>query len=660
MPSNPSRLLVPPPVAVGLLLLVGVAGWAWMRASAPTTTPSTESAGVIPLGEATRTGTAVPLAAPAPELRDGCTYLVRLPHLAAVSDKGLADHAGLFDASPLLVFEDDRPLTPHARGGDCDGGFAHGPLGLFVRPADRDASAHTYTVQGTADLDAHPRRGPQGPSRVLYAYPGTTLTIPMPVAWRSDWGPPTVRLAAVTSQADAPAVLAWHGEQVPVPGINGPVRASLTPTATGAGDLTLTVPADGPLVVVHDLIVGTGPSATAVVGTEVGLRPPEASAADAPTGPQAAVSRVGKVPVTPLAALPSGDAGTCRYVLDRPDLEALSDLRLYERYGYVSASPVRVLQDGRPLAAHDRGEGCTGAIAHPPQGLVIRPDGPGSDRSTFALTYDPSPFQVVEVRGATKAALSWVYPGTTVQWDLPEPLRDGEHEVVLDVVAEGGTSPATVQQGPHTATLAPRAGEARVAVLGPHEGPWRISLTSPADGPIVLVRDLDSRPVLEPLAAPSPPSDDGWPMTLEGPGAWLPFLRDAADATVAVTTLPGDRPALTLSATTAAPGSRLCSAFRPATGDVTVQADVQVHALTPGDRAWMTASVEDAWQDAQGAHLEIDGKAPSTRFPLTEVGPLTTRTWVFPHPPGGAQVRLCVRFAQATGRITIGDVRVVE
>ncbi len=495
MSAPTDRLLLPPwALATGLVALTA-AGWGWYRLAQPQPkladlSPTEAPTGAVPLGTPVRTGEPAPVVVSAPDARGACTWLLRAPELAAVSDKGLMDHLGFLDASPLRVWRGEEALTVHTRGGDCDGGAAHGPLGVFVRPVDGDGSG-PWRVQWTDTLEARPRRGPQGPQPLLWVVPGTTLTLPVEAGWSPSWGEPVVNLAGVASASAASVVLTWGDATVAIGGVGGPVRATLTGAPGAAASvLTITSPADGPALAISDLVVGLGPAATAVVGTLVGATAPLATDSAAAAGPQAVVTRAGSPPRSPVA-LGSVDA-KCRAVIKRPDLEPVSDLRLFERFGWISASPVVVLEDGVALASHDRGEGCTGAIAHPPQGLVVRPSN-GGEGHAYAIGWTEDVELKVGTKGQGKARIVWAVPGASTTWTFPAPLAEAPHDVVLDLVAFDGQVPGVLRQGDHEVSVA--AGqEQRVAIPGPTEpGPFHITLVLPEAGPPVVVRGVEPR-----------------------------------------------------------------------------------------------------------------------------------------------------------------------
>lgn len=496
MPSSSDRLLLPPwAVAAGLAALAA-AGWGWYRLAQPTprladVAPELAPTGVIPVGEPLRSGVPATIAAEAPEARGACTWLLRNPDLGAVSDKGLMDATGFLDASPLRVWRGDVALTMHDRSGDCDGGAAHGPLGVFVRPADGVVDG-AWSVRWSDEVLTHPRRGPRGPQPLLWAVPGTTLDIPVTAAWSPRWGEPVVRLAGVATRASSPATLAWGDTTVSVTGVGGAFRAELrAPLPREPSTITLRVPADGPALAITDLVVGDGPAAHAVVGSVEGVTTPLAGAGSAALGPVAVVTRAGTPPRAPVS-LGEPD-GACRVVLKRPDLEPLSDLRLFERYGWISASPVAVLEDGQPLTAHDRGEGCAGAFSHPPQGLVVRPRDRGQGHA-YAVGWMPDVEVEVATKGQGKARLTWAVPGSTTTWTWEAPLAEGPHDVVLDLVALGGAVEARASLGEASVAVPPGA-EQRIALPGPPgQGAFTLSLTVPEDGPAIVVRAIEARP----------------------------------------------------------------------------------------------------------------------------------------------------------------------
>lgn len=487
------RLLLPPwavAVAVATIAIAGISVYVVSLPPGPREAPTLQpeaATGAIPVGAPRRTGTPAPIPVGEPVERGPCTWLLRAPQLAALSDKGLLDHAGLLDASPVEVLRGDAPLRPHARGSSCDDGAAHGPLGVFVRPADGQPTG-PWTLRWSAEVRTEVRAGAKGQRPVLWVAPGTTLEIPVDAAWNPAWGAAVVRLAGVASEARGAATLSWGGATAEVRGTGGPLRATVTGAGLDAPSvITVTSPADGPGLALTDVVVGDGPGAVAAVGTLAGATAPlpEGAAGD---GPRATVTRNREPTPEPLT-LGKADAG-CRHTVRRPDLEPLSDLRLFERFGWIGASPFVVHEDGQPLVAHDRGEGCTGASAHPPTALVVRPTGT-ADGKAYTLGWGPPEVELA-TKGQGHARVGWAVPGTITAWTYPAPLVAEPHEVVVDLVAFGGSG-ATVGLGDDRRPVAADA-EARVALPGPASGPWSVTIEVPAGGSPVAVRGIEARP----------------------------------------------------------------------------------------------------------------------------------------------------------------------
>lgn len=485
------RLLIPRwALGVGLGVAV-VVGAVWVRQVLPGAgaAPGAAAVGTIPFGAPSWSGDAAPIDAPKPELRSGCAWLIRLPELGALSDKGMMDHSGFLNASPLQVLRDGKALTVHARGDACDDGAAHTTLGVLVRTT-ADVAGATWTVRWSPELQVLGNRGKAGAHPLWFVFPGMTLELPLPATWDRAWGPPVVNLAAVATKAAQGATITWGSGQADVPAGDGPVQVRLVGDAQ-AHSLVLHVPADGPALAIHDLAIGEGAAATAILGTVLGATTPATSDDAAVDALAPKVSRAG-VPVRTPLTLGKREAA-CRHVVKRPELEGVSDLRLFERYELIDASPVVIWEDDRPLKPHDRGNDCTGAFAHAPNGLVVRP---ALDPTThrYAIGFDDAAQAVVGARGGARATLWWGLPGTTLTWTWKAPLLAGPHDLIVDLVSVGGGSAATLRVGDAVVSLAPDGGERRAPIAGPATADtWTMTLEVPVDGPIVLVRGVEGR-----------------------------------------------------------------------------------------------------------------------------------------------------------------------
>lgn len=471
-------------VALGALSLVAL-GLAWVRS------PGALSAEVpppprFPLAPPAWTGAASPLVTPAPESRGGCLYLFRMPTLEALSDKGMMDHAGFHNASPLELWRDGAPLAVHQRGDACDDGAAHTPGGMAVRTMT-GIGASTWDLRWSATaLDRQREDG--AARRVWYVFPGIMLELRTLGRWDDAWGPPVVNLAAVAAGSETPAVLGWGGARADISGANGPVQVRMEGDPTGQA-VWIKVPTNGPALAIHDLAIGEGETATVALGTLSRATGAE-SASTLPFQNLPRATRTGTPQRSPARLGPADEA--CRRLVPRPDLGPISDLRLFESYNLVSASPVVVMEDEHPLTPHDRGTGCTGAFAHAPAALAVRP-ARDPMMHKYTVSFDPAPEVAVTVRGGTKTTLWWGLPATTLSLTWAAPLVEGPHEVVVDLLVTGGSRPATLRVGGEERRIAAGSGPQQVVVHVAGTAPWTLDLEVPTDGPVVLVREVTAR-----------------------------------------------------------------------------------------------------------------------------------------------------------------------
>jgi hypothetical protein len=482
------RLLIP-----GWVLVVGAAlamagGALWVRHALPESLGAAQAAPRLAMGSPRWSGTPAPIVTPVPELRGGCTWLFRAPELGALSDKGLMDHSGFLNASPLELLRGANVLAAHQRGDACDNGTAHTTLGMSVRVVG-DVHASTWTLRWSSATEVMANRGKQGPQPLWYVVPGMTVELPIEGAWDPAWGKPVVNLAAVATHAAHPATLSWGAASADIPAGDGPVQVRLLGDPSGRV-VVIHVPTDGPALAIHDLAFGEGEQASVALGTLAGATTPAVAAADTTEGVPT-VTREGAPVRTPVKLGPKGK--DCHYLVRLPQWEGLSDLRLFERYDLINGSPLVVWEGDALLVPHDRGGGCTGAFAHAADSLVIRP---ALDPEThgYVVGFDAAAEVVVDGRGGVRTTLWWGLPGTTLTWAWDAPLGPAPHALTVDLVSFGGTSPALLRSGEATLQIAPASGSQRTPIEGPvADGPWTLSLTVPDDGPVVMVRGVEPR-----------------------------------------------------------------------------------------------------------------------------------------------------------------------
>lgn len=215
------------------------------------------------------------------------------------------------------------------------------------------------------------------------------------------------------------------------------------------------------------------------------------------------VERSGQAPQLPSPGAPERRENTaCGYRFAVPWLEALSDQGL-EMAGAGRASPLRVLQDGRPLTPHAGPlafeRNCKGAFRHQPRFVFFSPPD-AVDNVGGAWTLQLS--DEVPMPLGNDGEAHWVYPGTELVftfdagWRAEDwgPMRVSFDARLLYVGTPEdpdtlGSGSARLQFLDHDQTT----DEPRLTVTHapPNpDGPWTLTVSSPADGPYVLVDRL--------------------------------------------------------------------------------------------------------------------------------------------------------------------------
>jgi hypothetical protein len=216
------------------------------------------------------------------------------------------------------------------------------------------------------------------------------------------------------------------------------------------------------------------------------------------------VSRAGDPPTFPPMPAPERrDSTDCGWRLGVPWLEPLSDTVL-EQSGGGRASPLLVFQDGRPLAPHALPaafeKACRFSFRHGPKYVFLSPDGAvDAIGGTWSLGLDDA---VPLPRGGDGRPMYWVYPGTTLTFELGagwDEDRWGPLAVTVDArVVYVGTpeEPSPKPGAPVTVTFLGFEQSGRDKVFGlkhepdPPDGPWTIEVVSPPGGPYVLLDTL--------------------------------------------------------------------------------------------------------------------------------------------------------------------------
>ncbi len=236
---------------------------------------------------------------------------------------------------------------------------------------------------------------------------------------------------------------------------------------------------------------------TAALGER--LRALDALAADAfPAAPlprvPAEVRRDGTPPALPTPGEPKRGPWTCGWQIGLPGLAGISDSVL-ARLGVGQVSPLRLLEDGAPLAPHGTRDefdlACAGAFNHQNGAIKFSPRGGPAD-VVPSRTYTVGLSDELPLRDPFGREAWWVYPGTTLRADAAEGWADpvdGFAVRVEAVVAIPGASPATLSWEGGSAPVVAEGIDGEATVAGPApEGPWSVEVRSPPDGPWLLVR----------------------------------------------------------------------------------------------------------------------------------------------------------------------------
>jgi hypothetical protein len=220
---------------------------------------------------------------------------------------------------------------------------------------------------------------------------------------------------------------------------------------------------------------------------------------------QWSAKRTGTIPKleAALGAPERRDTTECGYRFHLPWLEALSDASL-ESTGSGRASPILLLQDGKPLEPHANApaydKACKFAFRHMPKFLFFSPNAyVGEISGTWTVALDP---EVPIARGGDARPTYWVYPGTTLTFTFDSGWQSawGPMSVQVDTrLLYVGTpdNAAPMPGGPATVSVLdseesgsePRLG-LEIVPEPPPESAWTVEITSPPEGPYVLVELL--------------------------------------------------------------------------------------------------------------------------------------------------------------------------
>lgn len=642
----------------------------------------------IEIGPVTVIGTPAPLPelGPPAKTNTACRYQHRLPQFDALNNKALYDSVGLVEGSPLRLLADGVPLRPHIKTPDqaCDDTFTHGPTGLVFSPAQDQLDARTWTLAWASEAPIRSlRKG--NPSEAWWVMPGTTLQIELPEAWPSERGAFAVRVDGRQFGDGGDYRLKVGAHEQALETIGGLARVLVLPEApTGPWTVQLSAsPTSAPLYL-ERITVGQGPGAATLIGA------PAASQSTRLLG----VSHPGRSVHTSSPVPPGSGPGQPRRI-DRPEptpvarvavgpLAGLGPGDVYAATTAGSCSPIRLLEDGVPLAVPHTGikdiVGGTPGAYRVQGATAMFTSSDLSDPATNGRRYEAV---LSEDRACGQAV--WVYPGDTVEL-MFDPARlsplgasrlllSGAAFLVepaghtISVQALGDDLPYLDAQVPLTELA---SGLASVALSQPLPGTVQrliLRLQTSAEAPYVILTsaELEGDDELAPAdgSAPPPaaPAAAGLTAPVELPIGQLGPIRDdprnvqwiesdKGGSTAELRTEGGVRFVRLISAAFGA--SRICSQLFPAgAGTARLKLRAPKIGTEPGVKH-SALRAEVLWRDAAGKPVQGGDQVliePRADWDLTQLG--------FEPPPGAARGQLCLRFARSTGQADLAAWRVV-
>ncbi|MFT4621642.1 MAG: hypothetical protein ACI8PZ_000294 [Myxococcota bacterium] len=220
--------------------------------------------------ERTGTVTALPSLDAPTKAAGPCGWSFDLPRLRPISDLVLRN-AGMGRASPILLLEDDEPLSPHAEPADigerCAGAFRHAGAAVQFSPSGRSNAAKERRYRLTYAEQTPFPRGDDG--RPLYwIHPGTQLEFQLIDRWDPAWGDPTLTLAVKLIGEHGARPLVEMGQVTAQLEGDTPLIEQAVPhlQLDGSWALRIASPADGPWIVLDTLTIGNGENAVVITG----------------------------------------------------------------------------------------------------------------------------------------------------------------------------------------------------------------------------------------------------------------------------------------------------------------------------------------------------------------------------------------------------------
>lgn len=407
------------------------------------------SLGLEPL-DVTRLGTppSFPVDAARAERSGRCGWMSTFGRPVGPHDEALAA-AGHRGATPFEVTWKGEPL-PRATEGGCEPAWSLSAEGLRTtlgKPKNKPAQVEVHLS------DEVPMEVPGEELPAYWVYPGTTLRFTFDQPWPHDpedfrlfllghvFGPdrlgqPVVRVGSEESALQVLGMRGWLSRPYEVPQGEGPWT------------LDVEVPEDGPWLLIQNLAVGDAPHTSHVVGlpellTGASIRVVGGKVEDTELDPV----YLNDPPPIPQPSPRPAPRDLAMFTL--PAFSALADAPHARAVIPHKCSPLRILEDGEPLAEHhavclDMANLKAGRSCHAGRLLYFSAsDGtnPLKNGRDYSLTLDPS--RVCDRRNQRALTplrgVLWLYPGDHLVLDLPKDqlatFYDGANKLEIEVEA---------------------------------------------------------------------------------------------------------------------------------------------------------------------------------------------------------------------------------
>jgi hypothetical protein len=387
-----------------------------------------------------RIGTPAPLPplGPVESTDERCVFTAAVEGLGRVSEESLTAD-GYNRVSPVVLLENGVALKPSSSGPTrCNGVYYSQKHQFVFGPSSRSyAQSATYSIGYHEEIPVWSEGRP-----VYWVYPGTTMRLEFDQPWQGPEGSFAVRVVAETF---------GDGEGQPTMSVAGadPVELVLAggrrfktqvrpEPPSGNWHVEVTVPDNGPLLMIQGMTVGHGHGSSLIIGT---LEDNRGSAIRLIGG----VTDRGTLPEYKRLPppIPSPDtfqrgqrqSGWFFY----PEIRFLADNETMRRVPYPTrCSPVRIVEDGRQLPlphalcgeVHVKGHG---RMCHEGENLYFSAvDGtsPFTNGRAYSMVLDPD-------RQCQRSW--WLYPGDTltIKPNAEElaRFRDGVSQVEMDAMS---------------------------------------------------------------------------------------------------------------------------------------------------------------------------------------------------------------------------------